>query len=122
MKTYGTSDPVSIVLADGHTTVKEAFEVANEMHDMAEEEANSCNDGIASTLSKGAAIIEMMAAKIAEQRAMSDDEALWIVLDERGNPMHVTINRQMGHDHILECINQHIDAGLWRVVKVRIEL
>jgi len=57
-------DPARIVLADGHTTVKEAFEVANEMHDMAEEEANACNDDLAGMLSKGAAIIEMLAAKL----------------------------------------------------------
>jgi hypothetical protein len=63
-----TTDPASIVLADGHTTVKEAFEVANEMHDRAEELANECADSDAGLMSKGAAIIEMLAAKLAEGR------------------------------------------------------
>lgn len=62
-------DPAAIVLADGHTTVKEAFEVANEMHDRAEELANECADGDAGLMSKGAAIIEMLAAKLAEGRS-----------------------------------------------------
>lgn len=70
VEAHTPTDPASIVLADGHTTVKEAFDVANEMHDMVEEEANLCNDGLASALSKGAAIIEMLAARVGEYQRL----------------------------------------------------
>jgi hypothetical protein len=51
----------------------------------------------------------------------SDDESfLWVVLDENGLPAHVTVHKQMAHDHINDALAQRIDAGLWRVVKVQI--
>lgn len=59
--------------------------------------------------------------RLAAVETTADDESFfWVVLDDHGNPMHVTVHKQMGHDHINECIGQHIDAGLWRVVQVQI--
>jgi len=59
-------DPAAIVLGDGHTTVKECLEHANEMHDSAAEEAEACNDDIAGSMSEGAAMIELLCAKLAD--------------------------------------------------------
>lgn len=61
-----STDPATIVLGDGHTTVKHALELANEMHDLAEERAEETDDEAAGLLSEGAAVIEMLAAKLAE--------------------------------------------------------
>jgi hypothetical protein len=55
-----------VVLSDGHTTLAEALQVADEMHTAAEEMAECCNDSDAAVMSKGGAIIEMLAARVGE--------------------------------------------------------
>lgn len=62
---------MSIVLSDGHTTLDEAMEVADECHEYAEELANSCDDSTATVLSKAGAILQMLVVKL---RAYSPDE------------------------------------------------
>lgn len=51
----------TIVLPDGHTTIEQALEVANDMHVLAEERAAECDDTAAALLSNGAVLIEMLA-------------------------------------------------------------
>jgi hypothetical protein len=55
---------VNIVLSDGHTTTADALRVATEMHELAEECANAGHDITGGRLSEGAAIIEMLVAKV----------------------------------------------------------
>lgn len=52
----------SVTLSDGHTTLSEASETADEMHELAEMRAEESDDTAATLLSKGAAIIEMLVA------------------------------------------------------------
>lgn len=52
------------VLSDGHTTLADAQRAASEMHELAEECANAGHDITAARLSEGAAIIEMLVAKL----------------------------------------------------------
>lgn len=54
----------AIVLSDGRTTLADASRVASEMHELAEECANAGYDTITARLSEGAAIIEMLVAKV----------------------------------------------------------
>lgn len=55
-----------ILLSDGHTTLTEASQVASEMHELAESLANQCNDSDATVMSKGAAILGMLASRVEE--------------------------------------------------------
>lgn len=53
-----------VTLSDGHTTTEDAARVASEMLDLAEECANAGRDTIAARLSEGAAMIDMLLAKV----------------------------------------------------------
>lgn len=54
----------SITLSDGHTTTADASRLASDMLDLAEEYAGRGYDITAARLSEGAAIIDMLIAKV----------------------------------------------------------
>jgi hypothetical protein len=76
-----------IKLPDGHTTLAEAVAHAKEMHTLAEEFADECSDSDAAVVSKGAAIIEMMAAELTRVCTIAD--GLLNHCDKDGGECHV---------------------------------